>query len=175
MNKKLIAVAMLASAALTSAAHAADGTINFTGNITDTACVVNTASANQNIPLGTVSDTAFSAAGDTAASKKVTITLESCPAAFTTASVSFDGTSDADNTNILALTSASTATGVGVALYEADGSTLIPLHTTSSAITLDTTAGAVNNLDYVAKYMSTATAVTAGTANASTDFTIVYN
>jgi major type 1 subunit fimbrin (pilin) len=51
------------AAALFSAqyANAADGTINFTGSITDTACTVNTSSTNQTVALGTVSSTSLAA------------------------------------------------------------------------------------------------------------------
>ena len=53
--------------------------------------------------------------------------LNNCPAAVTSASVKFDGTADSSDTNILALNSGQTAKGVGVAFYEEDGITAIPL------------------------------------------------
>ncbi|UJD79349.1 type 1 fimbrial protein [Serratia rubidaea] len=174
MNKTLIAMAILGSAAFISAAQAADGTINFTGNITDAACTVTPASASQTVALGTVNSGAFAAAGDTASPTKFGITLTSCPATVTTASVKFDGPTDAANSNLLALTSATgVATGVGVGIYEENATTLIPVSSTSVSKTLSTTTDTTFN--FIAKYVATAAAVTAGPANAVSDFTISYN
>lgn len=53
MKKSLILVALTATAALsTSHAFAAAGTVNFVGNILDTACEVDVASQNQQVNLG---------------------------------------------------------------------------------------------------------------------------
>ncbi|MBF4211801.1 type 1 fimbrial protein, partial [Pseudomonas donghuensis] len=49
--------------------------------------------------------------------------------------------------------------------------TPIPLHTTSTDYTL---AEGSNSLDFVARYVSTGTAVTTGTANGTSQFTINY-
>ncbi|CAK9883752.1 MAG: hypothetical protein XXXJIFNMEKO3_00125 [Candidatus Erwinia impunctatus] len=47
MIKKINSLAILVAAlGCSSVLHAADGVINFTGNITDKACTVDTASAN---------------------------------------------------------------------------------------------------------------------------------
>lgn len=52
-EKSLILVALTATAALsTSHAFAAAGTVNFVGNILDTACEVDVASQNQQVNLG---------------------------------------------------------------------------------------------------------------------------
>jgi P pilus assembly protein, pilin FimA len=173
MKKHVFALTLIAGL-FASAANAADGTINFTGSITDAACTVDSNSASQNVNLGTVSSKVFGAVGATASPTNFTIKLTSCPSTVTGASVKFDGTSDTTNTQLLKLASASTAKGVGVAIYEKDASTLVPMHSQSSRQTIDS-AQTTNTLAFVAKYMSTADAVTAGTANASTDFTIVYN
>ncbi|MEM6052091.1 fimbrial protein [Erwinia sp. P7711] len=173
MKKTLIALSLVLSPVMF--AQAADGTINFSGNITDAACTVDADSASQTVNLGTVSAKAFSAAGSTAAPTKFNITLSSCPATVTSASVKFDGLVNTTNTDLLALNTDSTAAGVGIAIYEADSSTPVPLLTASSSQVIDSTDGATNTLSFVAKYMATAATVTAGTANASTDFTIVYN
>ncbi|CAI1072035.1 fimbrial protein [Serratia quinivorans] len=178
MNKKLIAFALIASSI--SAVQAADGTINFTGNVLDTACTVDTASASQTVALGNVNKSAFSAAGSTSGATRFTITLSGCPTSYNNATVKFDGTANSTNSNLLALNSDATATGLGVALYEADGSTLIPLTSATKNITLvtngsDTDATKGATATYVAKYMSTAAAVGAGTANAATNFTVSYN
>ncbi|WP_338124591.1 fimbrial protein [Ewingella americana] len=174
MKIKFPVIALLVNTALLSTmAHAADGTINFTGNITAAACTVDTASANRTVALGNVSSSAFTAAGSTASPTAFVIDLTNCPATVTSASTKFDGPANATNSSIIALSSGQTATGVGVAIYENDSSTLIPLGTASKAKAI-TTAGP-NTLNFIAKYMATAAAVTAGTANAVTTFTVVYN
>ncbi len=168
---------VLAAAVVTGisfAAHAADGKINFTGTILDSACTVNTGTATQTVDLGQIPKSSFSAKGDVAAATRFTIVLDNCPTAVKTASVKFDGTADANDTSILALSSGQTAKGVGVALYEKDGVTPIPLATLSKSLTLDTTASYSNQMAFVAKYKATEATVTAGTANASSDFTITY-
>lgn len=176
MNKKLIALTILAGSTFFTAAHAADGTINFTGTIMDASCNVTTATQNQTVPLGNVNRTAFSAAGDTAAPTKFSIILENCPTTVTKATVRFDGPIDSANKTLLALTpagsGATNATGVAVGIYEDDAATQIPIATKSKEFALSSTAN--NELEFIAKYVSTAAAVTQGTANASTNFTIDY-
>ncbi|WP_348994605.1 fimbrial protein [Erwinia sp. V90_4] len=175
INKKLIVAAVLAGSAFASVAQAADGTINFTGTIIDTACTVTPATANQTVALGTVNKSAFGAAGSSASPTKFSVVLTSCPATATTASIKFDGPTNAANSNLLAITpSAGTeAQNVGVGIYEQDASTLIPVASASASKTLSTTTDTTFN--FVAKYVATATGVTAGPANAVSDFTVSYN
>lgn len=163
------------AAALFSAqyANAADGTINFTGSITDTACTVNTSSTNQTVALGTVSSTSFSGAGSTASSSRFTIELTTCPSAVNTAKVRFDGPTATGNSSILGLNAGQSATNVGVAIYEQNSTTLIPVGTASAGVTLSSTG--TNEMVYIAKYMATDTTVGAGSANATTTFTITYS
>jgi major type 1 subunit fimbrin (pilin) len=178
-NKKVVfARAMLAAtiaAGISFSTNAADGTINFTGSILDSACTVNTTSASQTVNLGMVQRTSFAAAGDVAAATRFDIVLENCPDTVTSASVTFDGVANTANGNILALASGQTAEGVGVALFEADGVTAIPLSTKSASMTLDNTSEENTNvMTFIAKYQATQESVVAGTANATSDFTIIY-
>ncbi|MGJ0481631.1 fimbrial protein [Pantoea agglomerans] len=173
MKKTLIALSLICAPVMF--AQAADGTINFTGNITDAACTVDAASATQTVNLGTVSAKAFTAVGSSAAPTKFSINLTNCPAAVTKASVKFDGLINKTNADLLAVNTDSTATGVGIGIYEADSTTQVPMLTASASKAIDSTAGATNTMNFVAKYIATAATVGAGTANASTDFTVVYN
>ncbi|MCU6398712.1 MULTISPECIES: fimbrial protein [Enterobacter] len=171
-------LAAAAVSGITFATQAADGKINFTGTILDSACTIDTSTANQTVNLGKIPKSSFSAAGSVAAATRFSIMLNNCPAAVTSASIKFDGTADSSDTSILALNSDQTAKGVGVAFYEEDGITAIPLATQSKSITLDTSAGEdaanSNKMTFVAKYKATQAAVVAGTANATSDFTITY-
>ncbi|WP_315708244.1 fimbrial protein [Brenneria uluponensis] len=168
--KKVLLIATIAALFSTQYASAADGTINFNGSITDTACTVDTSSANQTVEMGTVSSSAFNGAGSTASPTRFTISLTACPD--TTAKVRFDGPTALGNSSILRLNDGQTAAGVGVAIYEDDSSTLIPVSTASAAKTLSPTG--TNELAYIAKYMATGDTVTAGGANATASFTIAY-
>ena len=173
MNKKIIAIAILAGSAFASVAHAASGTINFTGNVTAATCTIDTGSKNQTVALGTVGTTDFPTAGSTSGNGQITMVLSACPAGATEGSVSFGGTADPSNSNLLKLDSTATATGVAIALFEDDGSTAIPLGKPSKTHPLSSTEQ--NSLTYFAKYQSTAATVGEGTANATADFTVLYN
>jgi major type 1 subunit fimbrin (pilin) len=169
--KKLVIAVSIAVASLSSA-FADDGKINFTGVITDDACTpVNDVSNPLEVPMGTVSSKAFSTT-QTANPHKFSILLKDCPLAATSAKVTFDGTADSNVPSVLALTQvAGVATNVGIQITDKQN-VVVPLYTESSAYPL--TVGD-NSLDFVARYYKTGTTVTAGPADATTNFTIVYN
>ncbi|EJL81377.1 fimbrial protein [Pantoea sp. GM01] len=171
MKNPLILSAVIVVSSLTTFAHASDGTINVTGIILDSTCTINTSSVAIPVNFGTVSSRAFTGVGSTAGIEPIKINFDSCPTSITSAAVSFDGTSDAVNSNLFALTSAAPATGVAVGLYEADGATEIPYGSTSKSVPLTTAGG---TLSYFAKYVQTATSVTAGSADTVINFTVKY-
>lgn len=173
MKKTDFIAAAFVAVSICGTASAADGTINFTGAIKDAACTVDTASVNQTVNLGTVAATSFGASGATASSTPFTIKLTGCPKAVTSASIRFDGPLFNANTKLLALSSGQTATNVGVGIYQQDSTTLIPVGIASAPVTLSSTE--TNTLNFIAKYVSTAATVGAGSANASASFTIAYN
>lgn len=173
MKRNLIAVALIS--VVSSSAFSADGQVNFVGEIIDTACTVTNTPANPlTVNLGKVSKTAFSGAGDTAALTKFNIALTACPATVTQATVKFDGVADANNSDALQLTQTGTpATGVAVQLADDTGAT-VPLFTASKSYPLVT---GDNTLEFQARYIATAAqaAINPGPANATTQFTIIYN
>lgn len=170
MTKKLMLITLLAGSAFASVAQAADGTINFTGKIIDTACVVSPASKSVNVSFGEVSKDAFNGVGSSTAPTQFSIVLTNCPVAVTSAVVLFDGPVDQTNRKLLKV---SAATGVGIGIFEEDTSTLIPIATRSASRAL--TPGADTTFNFVAKYVATVAAVTIGEANATTEFTVSYN
>jgi major type 1 subunit fimbrin (pilin) len=174
MRKILITIALF-SAALTPAIQAADGTINFTGSILDTACTVDAGSANQTVPLGNVNKAAFKNAGDTASVQTFKITVSACDPTITRVAARFDGAIAPGNSKLLGLT-AGGADGVGVGIFEADGTTQVPLGVSSIGIDAPAT-GASADLNFVAKYVATAANVDikSGAANATSTFTMDYN
>lgn len=173
MNKQLNALVFAMAIGGAATAQAADGTIQFNGTIIDAACTVSPSSANQTVVLGQVSDKAFSAVGDTAAPTGFQIDLASCPASVSTASVKFDGTPYQGDNSALELTSvAGAATGVGIQIRDADNSVL-PLYTESQGVTLSQTG--TNTLKFSAAYVAKAATVTAGPADATATFSVIYN
>lgn len=76
------------------------------------------------------------------------------------------------DTSVLALTKGTgTATGVGIQLSDVNR-VVIPLFTDSPKFSLKPNMD--NKLDFVARYISTASAVTAGTANSVATFSLNY-
>ena len=173
MKKLSLVITVFTSAVISGAALAADGTISFTGSVTDTACTVDAASANQTVKLGTVAASSFTAAGSTAAAARFSINLTGCPAAAKTASVRFDGLVSSGNSSLLSLSPGQTATNLGVGLYQLDSSQLIPIGSPTPSVPL-TTSG-TNTISFIAKYVAISTPVGVGTANANATFTVSYN
>lgn len=168
-NKISAAMIIAASLGFSTMALAADGTIKFTGEITDKSCTVSNPNGTQTVALGKVAASSLSAKGVTAGVTQFSLALTACPA--TTASVRFDGTPDSTDSRLFALDTDQIAKGVGVAIYEDDNKTQIPVAGSSKSVSL--TEGA-NTLNYYAKYMATGAAVEVGSANATATFTLVY-
>lgn len=173
MKNKLIAIVAL-SVAVCGHSFAADGQVNFTGKILDSACeIINNTSNPIDVNLGQIAKTSFTGAGSKASATKFTIVMQNCPDTVTNASVKFDGTSTNGDSNILALTQESgVATGVGIEISDASQN-MLALGKQSESYPL--TAGATNNLEFVARYIATSDAITAGSANSVATFTINYN
>lgn len=173
MKMKLIFSALPILVIMTSEiAYAFDGNINFTGTITEESCTVATESVSQTINLGTFSSTSFTAVGQGVGATPFTIVLSNCPESVTQARARFEGATNAANTQLLAITPVpGAAANVGIGLYEANNVTPINM-LTDSVFQAVTTAG--GTLRFVAKYVATSASVTAGTANATVNFTLSY-
>ncbi|KFK95429.1 MULTISPECIES: fimbrial protein [unclassified Serratia (in: enterobacteria)] len=174
MKKNIVNAALFSLIVATPAVFAADGTINFVGEVTDVACTVDTNSQNLTVTLGKVASSAFSGIGSKAAPTQFQLVLKDCPAAATSAVVKFDGTSVTGDNSVLALTPAvDAAQGVAIELSDASQQ-VVRLFENSQPYTLETGVGSVNNLNFVARYKAISNTITAGIANASAQFTIVY-
>lgn len=178
MKGKLAALALLTTVGISSTAFADDGTVNFTGNIIEAGCQVNSSIASpMTVKLGDVAKTDFAAAGDTAANTKFTLVLTNCPAELDGKQVvvKYDGTPNATDNDYLELTNAGgtgVATGVAIQLLNGDGSAL-PLGTDSKGTTVK--ASGDTSLDFFARYIATNATVAAGSANGTVNFTLAYN
>jgi len=164
-------IVIIASALLfASAVHAADGKVNFTGEIIAASCTVTgTSGSDVDVVLGKINKSALSTVGSTAAATSFSIGLSSCDSSVKSAQVHFDGTADGNNNSLLKVNG--TAKGVAIGLYESDGSTAINLFAKTKALDIASGKGTFN---FVAKYVATSSTVNVGDANASATFTISY-
>lgn len=152
-------------------AHASDGTINFNGEIVDTACTIDIGASNtMDVTLGKVAKSAFTGVDSTASATEFDLKLTDCPAG--NATVKFDGANYGGDNEVLALTAGTgVATGVGIQIKDSVQK-VVPLFTASSSIVL--TAGE-NTLPFYASYIQKDAAVVSGKANSTAQFTLNYN
>lgn len=169
LNKKFNLLVVSLSMVIVSTAYAS-GVINFTGEITEQACTVDSKSRNLNVDLGRVSTKSLSSQGEVAGVTNFIIKLVDCPDD-TKVTVNFAGTRDAVDHNILAVHEGNgMAKNIGIALYEKNAVTPIKLYEDSQEVALDGTSA---ELEYVAAYKATGVA-TAGKANGSAVYSIQY-
>ncbi|EFX8916794.1 TPA: fimbrial protein [Shigella flexneri] len=162
MKRNIIGGAFtLASLMLAGHALAEDGVVNFVGEIVDTTCEVTSDTADQIVPLGKVSKNAFSGVGSLASPQKFSIKLENCPATYTQAAVRFDGTGQAI-----------AAIGVGIRIFNQSDNSQVKLYNDSDYTAIDAEGKA--EMKFIARYVATNATVTAGTANADSQFTVEY-
>ncbi len=176
LKKRLLALAITV---FPLSGLANDGTIHFRGFILYSACSIDSTTS-QSVSLGKVSKSSFGQVGSTSGGATFKIVLSNCPVYESeehnvNVTVIFDGKSTDGKVLQLANTQSSeSAQGVGIALYEQDGTTAIPLSTSSASIPLSSKANQLNTLSFVAKYIATANNVVGGQANGSVDFTVTY-
>jgi len=154
----------------TSTAQAADIIFNITGAIKNSACSVSFGN-NQKVALGTFSTSYFNGGGVKTPLQPFTIRLDNCPDNFNDVQVTFEGDIAEGNTQLLALQPGG-AENVGIAIYDSDKSSLIPLNAPSSGKSVSTVQE--TTLTFYAAYESTGV-VTEGAANADVNFTVSYN
>ncbi|WP_294912494.1 fimbrial protein [Tatumella sp. UBA2305] len=179
MKKVLLPIAALTLGLASVQAIAADGTVTFTGNITQSGCVVsNASSGNITVAMGTISGTGLTANGQYAGSKAFEIDLSKC--ATGAIKVRFDGTPVAGNSNVLKMTAQSTATTdpaatVGIQILDASSGAVYNIGDSSSAVPFKTIGndGTVQ-LNMIARYYAFQAGTPSGPTKASTTFSIEY-
>lgn len=155
-------------------AYAEDQTPNLiiTGTVTTDSCTVDTDSQNLQVQLGDVVTGMFVHPGDYSLSQNFVIKLTDCDEGVKGAMITFTGTSDSDNPDLLQITKeTNSATGIGVEIIDNETKTSIPLGKATATKAL--TAGD-NKLSYLLRYQSTLDTVTAGSANAVMYFDLTY-
>ena len=173
MKLNLITGALvLSSTIMASQVFASDGTVHFRGEVIDSTCEVTADTKDQSVDLGKVNRTAFTGAGSTAAPTAFHIDLEKCPDTYTKAGVRFDGTEAADGNGDLAIGDPLiTATCVAIRIYNKADNSQVKLYTKSAETPIVATK---TSMQFVARYIATSATVTAGTANADSQFTVEY-
>ncbi|WP_063551078.1 fimbrial protein [Burkholderia territorii] len=178
-----------------NAAHAADGTINFTGEIVAASCAitggngatVTGSKGNQTIDvkLGKVSADALAgtAGSGIAAGTAINLNLDcgSTGKGLTTVKVRFDpaGGSGVDGTNNKLLKTTGSATGVGIGIYDTAG-TLLNIGANETFDSALVKGGKEEAPTYTASlamragYVKNGGTVAAGTANGTLPFTLTY-
>ncbi|WP_426270107.1 fimbrial protein [Dyella kyungheensis] len=194
MKKTLFTAALAAAFGLVAMqASASDGQINFTGKITATNCTVNGgtgtdgAAKNITVPLDTVSTAALASAGATAGDHpfslvfggsgsagctdgtKVTLHFDSAatPSGYTSTMVN-SATGNLKNT-----TATGAATNVEVGLTTPSGSAINMY--TSNGSPQATIASGTATINYVARYVATGGASTAGDVATAVMYSVIYN
>lgn len=167
LTLRLLSLSVFAIAAPSVSAE----TLEITGELMTSTCSVGSTGGTITVPMGKV-DLASVNASARAGQKNFTIALDcSGSGASQDVGVRFGGTPHGSTGN-LALTAASTATNVGVALYDAAGNQ--QKIGEDPAVWVTIAAGGSGQLDYSAWYASPAQNAQAGTANASGDFVVLY-
>lgn len=147
--------------------------ITIKGKVLPSSCDVDSASQKQTVHLGSIASTAFGNVGDTSADSPMSIKLTDCGDNIVGAKITFSGTQDANNSQLLALSDtgsgAALASGVGVELMDSN-STVIPIN---SAVQYPLTAG-TNTLDFLLHYKATQIPVVGGSGTAVMYFDVSY-
>ena len=168
-----ISSAMAALPTSGSSSTVQGGTVEFEGSVVDAACAVTADTSNQIVNMGQVRLAALTGK-DSVANQKTpfSIKLADCDTTVASqASVTFDGNAAAGEAGVLDNTSgAGSAAGVGIQIYDKDGSAL-DLGTASQAVTL---IDGDNTLNFSADYYQTADTATAGSVDTTATFNVTY-
>ncbi len=150
--------------------QAVDVRFNVSGSIKNTPCNVITGGG-QNISMGTFNKNSLDSAGKKTPLTKFNLILDGCPKAYNNVRITFEGDSVIGNPQLLAVTPGG-AENVGIAFYEADALTLIPINNWSKGVSVISTGP--TTLSYHVGYAATGM-VSEGVANATASFTIAYD
>lgn len=176
LTSSLMTIALCS--AFVPAAHAADGTITFTGEILEQTCTISN-NGNYTVAMGSVPKSQLSAAGqDATSSSNFAIELSLCPASNIHAYFEHTSTVD-DTTGMLKVGTTSTdAKNVEIELLNAGDQSFINLANAdaqqNSKPVVVSTAGGSATLPYIAKYHATGVA-SEGHANSQVEYTLRYN
>jgi minor fimbrial subunit len=173
MRKRILLAAMAISMMPVQSVQASNalGEINIElyGNIVDFTCVAEGSDSNKTVPLGTWPTKQLSTTGSRTQAVPFTLKLTGCPPG--SASLTFSGTLDTDDPELLALNSTSQASNVAVEIRDRD-KTRLPLQQASQNVEVDEQGNA--ELTFYANYIATKNNPQPGSADADATFMINY-
>lgn len=184
MNKPLLSAALFAATAAfvvaPGTARAADGQIDFSGQVSTQTCQVNGSAAGTQVTLPTVTLPQVSAAllatnGAVAGTTPFSIDITGCDSALTTAATLFSGSNIDTTTSSLKNTTAGGAANVQLQLLNGDST---PIKLNGSTVATQgskaaTLSGGAATLNYIARYRSLGNA-SAGAVTSNVQFTMIY-
>lgn len=175
MKKKLtmIFTALFLVALFSECTLAHDGTIYITGVIHKKTCTIAPDSQTLTVPMDSVQSLYFTQPGMGADYHPFAINVENCAGTEGSVSITFDGTPDTVNPDLLMLIGGEGyATGIGVGIYNQDKSLISIGNKSQDVLIIPHQSDAI--LHFYARYIATASTVTTGTANATTTFILNY-
>ncbi|MEX5431832.1 fimbrial protein [Klebsiella michiganensis] len=178
---KSVVLAMVMAGGISSAMAATSGssttvtggTVEFKGTVVDAACSVTQKTADQTVYLDQVRTEAFAGKGTVANQKQsFEIDLANCDTQVASqAQITFEGNAAAGETSVLDNTAgAGNAVGVGIQIFDRDGSAL-DLGKASQALTL---IDGTNAMKFSADYYQTADTLTPGSVDTTATFNVTY-
>ncbi|WP_431224311.1 fimbrial protein [Serratia sp. L9] len=171
---KMNVLAAALISASTFAVHAADqgsGTVTFTGSIIDAPCSITPQTSDQVVPLGQVSAALLADEGSSTP-QNFSIDLEKCDTTtLKNVTITFNGSKDATNPNLLGITG--DAKGAGVVVTDGSG-TAITLGTASTPRLLGTGNNTLLFSAYLQGNSDVAGSVIPGEFTSVANFTLAY-
>ncbi|CAE6859132.1 Major fimbrial subunit SMF-1 [Paraburkholderia nemoris] len=169
-NLLLFLLAVTSLAALAPAAHAYDGTINFTGNFVAPTCTINSGSPNLTVTLPTAFTTSLVSAGQTTGKISFSIKLTQCSGSTATAYLS--GSTVDTATGHLIVSGGATNVEIGLLNNESQPIVASAAAGSQNVDVVNISSGSAT-LSFYAQYVATGK-VTAGAANSSVLYTMIY-
>lgn len=182
MNRKALVIAALVAASGVQFAQAADGTINFNGELVNQTCtiavdgVVTPTAATVTLP--TVSTSQLTAAGQRAGTTGFNIQLTNCVGAATTAAAFFEAGSTVDPVSGNLRNTTGGATNVQLQLIDSGSATGAVIQAGNTNQRTQTTRNTIDasgaaNMPYAVQYFATG-ATTPGTVVSSVTYSVDY-
>ncbi|EHG7582539.1 fimbrial protein [Citrobacter sedlakii] len=149
------------------------GILRFQGVIIAESCRVEAGDRQMTVQMGQISSNRFHTPGEDTDPVPFDIHLQDCSTSVSQrVGVAFHGVADGKNPDVLSVGEGpGIATGIGIALFDKDGS-LVPLN--SPPLSWTRLYSGPTTLHFIAKYRSTGRQVTGGAANAQAWFSLTY-
>ncbi|SDV00896.1 fimbrial protein [Pseudomonas mucidolens] len=173
MKKILVALAASAAVVSTFSVSAADGTINFTGSISNQTCTIegSTGTTAKTVAMERVAASSMAAVGQAAGRKDFTLALTGCTGSSALVRFEQGATVDAATGNLIN----QTADGSNVQIQILNEN-LVPINLQTNANSLSTAiTDEAASMKFYAQYIAATAAATAGQVTSSVQFSMDYN